>query len=184
MNMPSVGRITGPGLTLRLIQPDDAEYVYDLRRTPAYNRYLSQVTGTAEDQRRWIEAYKQSEAEGRAFYYVIERHDGTRCGVVRLYDLEGTRFTWGSWILDHNKPPKAALESAVLSFGLGFRQLGLQEALVEVDVKNTHAEAFYRRFNMQETGRVGHEIHFRYTAAQYEADYPRHAAVLGMAPAR
>lgn len=181
MNMPSTDGVAGANLTLRLIQPDDAEYVFGLRKDPAYNQHLSQVTGTAQDQRRWIETYKAREAAAQEFYYIITRQDGAPCGVVRLYDLDGARFTWGSWILDHNKPPKAALESAVLSFGIGFRALGLQEALIEVDLQNIHAAAFYRRFGMQEIARPGHEIHFRYTATQYEADYAQHAAVLGLA---
>ena len=51
---------------------------------------------------------------------MIERKDGTRCGLVRLYDFDVESFTWGSWILDESKPRKAALESAVLSLAIGF----------------------------------------------------------------
>lgn len=82
------------------------------------------MPGTAEYQRRWIEAYKTCEAAGTEFYYIIELHDGTSCGTVRLYDIGTDIFTWGSWILDHNKPHKAALQSAVLSFGAGFHGVG------------------------------------------------------------
>ena len=99
---------------------------------PAYNTHLSTVTGTVDDQRTWIEDYKSREAQGQEFYYVIERKDGTRCGLVRLYDIEAESFTWGSWILDENKTRKAALESAVLSFGIGFDAIGVQLANVDV----------------------------------------------------
>ena len=98
-------------------------------RTPAWpadNVHLSKVTGTVGDQRRWIADYKAREAAGREFYYVIARSDGTRCGLVRLYDIGPDRFTWGSWILDHNKPPKAALESAVRIYDIGFGRLAAQ----------------------------------------------------------
>jgi RimJ/RimL family protein N-acetyltransferase len=90
---PDLSRIEGPNLALRLIQPADAAYVHGLRIDPAYNRHLSEVRGTAEDQRRWIEGYKAREAEGAEFYYIIERKDGTPCGVVRLYDLDADSFT-------------------------------------------------------------------------------------------
>lgn len=84
----SMARIEGPNLVLRLIQPDDASYVHALRTDPVYSKYLSQVNGTVDHQRRWIEAYKAREAEQREFYYIVERHDQIRCGTVRLYDID------------------------------------------------------------------------------------------------
>ncbi|WP_116083531.1 GNAT family N-acetyltransferase [Tropicimonas sp. IMCC34011] len=176
MTRDDATRIEGPNLALRLIQPDDAAYVHDLRINPAYNQHLSEVRGTAEDQRAWIEAYKAREAAGGEFYYIIERHDGTRCGTVRLYNIEGDGFTWGSWILDENKPRKAALESAVLSFRIGFERLGLRCASIDVRTDNVHAEAFYRRFGMTESKRDACDIYFSLTSeifrsltAQYQA---------------
>lgn len=153
--------IEGPHLRLRLVRPEDAAYIHRLRLDPAYNAHLSPVTGTVADQRAWIERYKTREAEGTEFYYLIERRDrGTPCGVVRLYDIAADRFTWGSWILDGNKPPRAALESAVLSFGAGFDRLGLARAGLDVRRANTRAIAFYRRFGMIETGQDAENLYF------------------------
>lgn len=168
MTRSIVAQVTGPRLRLRLITPEDASYVHSLRLNPLYNRHLSAVTGTVEDQRKWIEHYKVQEAQCQQFYYVIERHDGERCGLVRLYDINDTQFTWGSWILDANKPPKAALESAVLSFGIGFDYLDLMVAKVDVRVENTHAEAFYRRLGMIETDRTARDIFFCYPRELFE----------------
>ncbi len=167
-DVSSLARVEGPNLTLRLIQPEDAGYVHSLRSNPAYNTHLSTVTGTVDDQRTWIEDYKSREAQGQEFYYVIERKDGTRCGLVRLYDIKADSFTWGSWILDENKTLKAALESAVLSFGIGFDTLGMHAANVDVRVANEHAEAFYRRLGMVETHRTDQDIFFNYTREQFE----------------
>ena len=128
------------------------------------------MTGTVEDQRQWIEQYKTREAAGREFYYLIERKDRKRCGLVRLYDIEATHFTWGSWILDENKPHKAAPESAVLSFGVGFDLMQRDLAKVDVRVENTHAEAFYRRLGMTETCRTDQDIYFVYPRVQFLED--------------
>jgi len=87
-------------------------------------------------------------------------------------------FTWGSWILDGNKPPKAALESAVLSFGAGFSLPGMVHALVDVRRANTHAEAFYRRFEMVETHSDAQDIFFAYPREIFLRDRPAHIAVL------
>ena len=170
MDRSAIARVKGPNLVLRLIEPDDAAYVHGLRTDPRYNTHLSAVTGTVEDQRRWIEGYKRLEAAGQELYYVIERKDSTRCGLVRLYDIEADHFTWGSWILDENKPPKAAVESAVLSFGVGFESLGCETAHVVVSIGNSHAEAFYRRFGMWETQRCDGDIFFEYGRDRFLAD--------------
>lgn len=166
----NLARVEGPNLTLRLIRPEDAEYVHGLRTDPAYNRHLSEVRGTSEDQRRWIEAYKTREAALSELYYVIERKDGTRCGVVRLYDIAADSFTWGSWILDHNKTPKAALESAMLSFGIGFDGLERPIAHVDVRIRNEKAHAFYVRFGMTEIRRDDKDTYFVYPCDRFAAD--------------
>jgi RimJ/RimL family protein N-acetyltransferase len=178
MMNPALARVEGPNLNLRLVTPKDAEYVYDLRMNSAYNQHLSEVSGTAEDQRRWIEGYKTREAEGREFYYIIEHKDARPCGVVRLYDLDQDSFTWGSWILDAGKPPKAALESAVLSFGIGFHELHRKTAKVDVRVGNLHAQAFYRRLGMTESHENKTDIFFTYPRTQYEADRDGYMAIL------
>ena len=172
MAIDSHRSVAGPNLNLRLIELDDAAYVHGLRTNPAYNAHLSAVQGTVEDQSRWIEAYKPREAERRELYYVIERKDGVRCGLVRLYDITADSFSWGSWILDHNKTRKAALESAVLSFSVGFEGLNLNSAFVTVDHDNEKALSFYRRMNMSELRRDENEIFFIYQREQFAADRP------------
>ena len=136
-------RIQGVRLILRLIKPEDADYVYSLRTDGRYNTHLSPVTGSVADQHAWIEQYKWREAAGQEYYYIIERRDnGQACGTVRLYDIQDTCFTWGSWILDEHKPAKAALESAVLSFEAGFNYLAATKALLDVRRLNIHATTF------------------------------------------
>lgn len=178
MISPELTHIEGPNLVLRLIRPDDAEYVHGLRTDRTYNRFLSPVAGSAADQRRWLESYKAREERLEELYYVVERPDGVSCGLVRLYDIDPDSFTWGSWILDGNKPRKAALESAVLSFGVGFQLLDLPQAKVDVRAENRHAEAFYRRFGMTETSRDARDIFFVYPRWRYIADLAGHMAVL------
>jgi hypothetical protein len=136
------------------------------------------VTGSVEDQRQWIEGYKQREAAGQEFYYVIERKDGTRCGLVRLYDIEAESFTWGSWILDENKPRKAALESAMLSFGVGFEMLHRDLAKVDVRSDNAHAAAFYCRLGMTETHRTAQDIYFSYPRDRFASDKTGYMSIL------
>ena len=155
-------------MAMRLVESSDAAFIHGLRTDPDFNRHLSAVTGDVEDQRAWIENYKQREAEGREFYYVFERlDDGRACGVVRLYELEPGSFTWGSWIMAANKPAKGALESALLSFTMGFEQLDRPLALVDVRRDNDHALAFYQRLGMRELRRDEQDIYMDYSREQF-----------------
>lgn len=167
--MDTIPEITGPRLRLRLVTPGDAAFVYGLRTDPACNAHLSPVTGTVADQTAWIEACKAREAAGEEFYYIIERHDGVPCGVVRLYDITADSFTWGSWILNAEKPRGAALESALLSFSVGFEALGLARADIDVRRDNERAINFYRRFGMTETGSDPENLYFELTCARFAA---------------
>lgn len=168
-----MAEVDGVQLRLRLAQTDDAAYIHGLRVNAVYNQHLSPVTGTVDDQRAWLTTYKAREAAGAEFYYIIERTDGTPCGTVRLYDITENSFTWGSWILDHNKPAKAALESAVLSFGVGFEGLGKPKAVLDVRRANTHATTFYRRFGAVETGQDDEYFYFELRRNDFMADRER-----------
>lgn len=165
--MSIIEPIKGNRLRLRIVDLTDAPYVHALRVNPVYNQYLSPITGTAEDQRKWIEAYKSREAKGLEYYFVIERLDDIPCGVVRLYDIGADDFTWGSWILDQNKPPKAALESALLIYRLGFEILGLKKSVFDVCYDNKNTIAFHRRFGATEIGQDGMNMHFELPYEKY-----------------
>lgn len=179
MTHPKVGLIEGVRLALRLARPEDAAYIHGLRTDPRYNRYLSAVTGTVQDQEDWLRRYKAREAAGEEYYYVIERRqDGQSCGLVRLYDIRNDSLTWGSWILDQNKPPKAALESAVLSFDVAFNRLGKSVAFVDVRNENRKASSFYERFGMKRLRQDGQDTYYEYTRQQFERDAARHTEVL------
>lgn len=172
-------RLEGVRLALRLAQPSDAAYIYGLRIDPSYNRYLSKVTGTVQDQEDWLRRYKERENSGSEYYYVIERQaDAQPCGLVRLYDFEADHFRWGSWILDQHKPAKAALESAFLIYVQGFERLGLQKSLFDVRKDNERTLAFHSRFGAVETGRNDLDVFFEYTRAQFDADKANHLEVL------
>lgn len=170
--------VSGPNLRLRMIEEADAAYVHTLRGDPTYNTHLSAVTGDVADQAAWIRAYKSREAAGQEYYFIIERHDGTRCGTVRLYDISADVFTWGSWILDNNKTPKAALESAMLVYITAFECLGLLNARFDVRRDNAITLAFHKRFGATQTHETEQDIHFMYPRERFNADRAGYMEIL------
>ncbi|TDL90441.1 GNAT family N-acetyltransferase [Meridianimarinicoccus aquatilis] len=158
--MHVVPEISGKNLRLRLVTPDDAAFVHGLRVDPSYNAHLSPVTGTIADQRAWIESYKAKEAAGKEAYYIIERLDGHPCGTVRVYGITQDSFTWGSWILNADKPPKAALDSAILVYDIGFGKLQKSKAVFDVRADNERTLRFHRRFGAEQTGSDDENLYF------------------------
>lgn len=171
--------IDGPRLRLRPVILEDAAYIHALRTDARYNAHLSPVAGGEEAQRQWIERYLEREAQGGELYFVIERRsDGQRCGVVRLYDITEQQFTWGSWILDEHKPHKAALESAVLIYQIGFDHLQKNKSVFDVRRDNEHTLSFHRRFGALETGSDESNIYFEFPRETFFADLPRYQRLL------
>lgn len=154
--------IEGHHIRFRLVRPEDAAYIQGLRTSPEHGRHLSAPAPSVEAQRAWIEAYKAREAAGQEYYFIIERRDDVApCGVLRLYDITEGRFTWGSWILDANKPEKAALDAALLVYRIAFSILGCKEAVFDVRAENTRTLGFHRRFGAVETGTDGINVYFK-----------------------
>lgn len=171
--------IDGHATRLRLVKEDDAAYIWGLRMDPAYNSHLSAVTGTVEDQRNWIRGYKAREAAGSEYYFVVERlDDGARCGVVRVYGVADGAFTWGSWILAANKPPKAALDTAMSVYRFAFDRLGLARAVYDVRRDNDRTLAFHDRFGGRRTGEDAENIYYEIPVQLFRELSPKHEAVL------
>ncbi|MEQ9692884.1 GNAT family N-acetyltransferase [Shimia sp. SDUM112013] len=162
------GEVIGYNLTLRVVEEADAEYIWGLRNDARYNAHLSQVTGTADDQRAWIRRYKEREAAGSEYYFVVFRNsDNMRCGTVRLYDIHDGQFTWGSWILDENKPEKAALDSAIQVYRYGFDVLDLPMSVFDVRKENTHTLRFHDRFGSNRVSEDEDNIYYELPREQF-----------------
>ncbi|MFC7704770.1 GNAT family N-acetyltransferase [Plastorhodobacter daqingensis] len=176
----STADLEGHVTLLRIVAPEDAAYIWGLRNDPRYNAHLSQSSGTVEDQRAWITRYKEREAAGSEYYFIIRRRDDDRrCGTVRIYDIREGHFTWGSWILDEAKPPRAALDTALLVYRFGFDRLGLDRAVFDVRRENTHTLAFHDRFGATRTGEDGQDVFFELPRSRFGPLASRHAAAFG-----
>ncbi|WP_218241167.1 GNAT family N-acetyltransferase [Comamonas fluminis] len=132
-------------INIRLVEESDAEFILKLRLDEKYNQFLSDVNPDMQAQRDWIKKYKNDEFLKKQFYFIIERNDGVPCGTVRIYDIKGDSFCWGSWILNENKTRYAALESAFLVYQFGFNELGLKKSHFEVRKGNEKVISFHKK---------------------------------------
>ncbi|MFT5634696.1 MAG: RimJ/RimL family protein N-acetyltransferase [Cognaticolwellia sp.] len=137
---------------IRLVEESDAEFILSLRLNEEYNTFLSSVTTDVEQQRRWIQNYKEDEASGKQYYFIIETLKGLPCGTVRVYDLKKDSFCWGSWILNENKTRFAALESAFLVYDFGFQELGFNKSHFDVMKGNEKVISFHEKMGAIKKG--------------------------------
>ncbi len=138
-------------ISMRLVKESDAEFIVSLRTDQKYNKFLSVVASDIEAQRNWIKQYKADEKDGKQFYFIIERLDGTPCGTVRIYDLQEKSFSWGSWILNESKTKYSAIESAFLVYEFGFNKLNYQMSHFEVMKGNEKVISFHEKMGAIET---------------------------------
>ncbi|WP_265462423.1 GNAT family N-acetyltransferase [Aeromonas salmonicida] len=158
--MDRISELKAKSIRLRLVTIDDAEFILSLRSDARYNKYLSKVNTDIQSQIEWILKYKDEEKSKKQFYFIIERLDGTPCGTVRIYDIKGDSFCWGSWILNQNKTALSAVESALLVYKFGFEVLGYRRSHFDVMKGNKKVIDFHKKFGALETGMDDENIYF------------------------
>lgn len=158
--------IKGRSVQLRYADESDANFIYSLRVDPARNKFISEVTGAVEDQRLWLRRYKEREVRGQEHYFIICSGD-IPLGTVRIYDIQGDSFCWGSWVIKPGAPKTAAIESAVLVYELAFYHLGFSRTHFDVRVENKRVVAFHQRFGAKIVRSTDRDHFFEYTKEGY-----------------
>ena len=158
----SLSTFSGKIINLRLVEEADASFIISIRSSAAENGFLSTIDPSEDCQKNWIRTYKEREAAGLEYYYVITTKDQIPCGTARLYDIDNNTCNFGSFVLGQNKPHRAALDSIVAIFSFAFNVLKLKHCEIKVSRFNDHAFSFYKRFGMQETKREEGEIYLVY----------------------
>jgi RimJ/RimL family protein N-acetyltransferase len=154
----------GKNITLREIQTTDAEFVLGLRTDPNKNKHLSPTLNDLERQRKFISDYFNSTTD---FYFIISDHALRPIGTVRLYDVQGNSFCWGSWILASDAPTSAAIESALLLYDFAFFSLHYKGAHFDVRKANSKVVDFHKRFGARVVREDDLNFYFEYDLESY-----------------
>ncbi|MCT4716369.1 GNAT family N-acetyltransferase [Enterobacteriaceae bacterium H18W14] len=157
-------------IEFRLVEEDDAEFIYNLRINETYNTHLSKVSGNITSQREWIKSYKLRESEKSEFYFIILRSDNKKkIGTVRLYDFiqQKKSFCWGSWILNQDKTTSSAIESALLVYNIAFQQLGFERCHFDVRKDNVKVIQFHKKLGAEIINSNEVDYFFNYKKESY-----------------
>jgi hypothetical protein len=120
------------GLTVRLVNENDAEFIVALRTDSKLSRYIHQTSTDIEVQRQWIKGYKAREAENKDFYFMFEKPLGTKLGVCRIYDIEEESFTIGSWIFSPQAPVGASILADIITREFAYELFPNKKQLFDV----------------------------------------------------
>ena len=124
------------GLSVRLVNPQDAEFILKLRTDPIKGRYIGKTDETITAQINWINNYKIRERKGEDYYFFYS-FQGKPAGVNRIYDIHGSTFIHGSWVFSNDIPPFFSLAAAVIAREIAYEDLNLS---LEEDTSGIHQD--------------------------------------------
>lgn len=158
--------VRGKKLYFREVVLADVEFILSLRTDPGKNRYLSPTTSDVSQQRAFIERYQQSLTD---YYFIICDWKARSLGTVRIYDIQGDSFCWGSWILSADAPTSSAIESALLLYDFAFYSLHYKSSHFDVRKDNLSVVDFHKRFGAFITQMDESNYFFKYPLDSYDS---------------
>lgn len=136
------------GCSLRLIEPDDAEFIFRLRTDPKLSRFINHTAGDVKTQVDWIAEYKLREISGNDFYFIcIDTKTGSRQGLNRLYNFTNDSFEGGSWLYLPRLDPSKSILSDIIVREIAHEELQAESSIFEVRKDNTIVIKYLKLFN-------------------------------------
>jgi ribosomal-protein-alanine N-acetyltransferase len=160
--------ITGPTLTLRYAEPEDAPALFGLASDPAVTRYFSWGPYTEPSQpEAYIASLPGKRERGELLDFLIVHREHGPIGVTGLSELSARdrRATVGSWFGREWWGSGANLESKALIAALAFRRLGMDRLTAWANTRNGRSQAALERVGFQREGvlrswhRHGEHVH-------------------------
>lgn len=124
------------GLTYRLVNESDAEFIYKLRSNKTLSRYIHDIEGGVDNQKEWIRNYKTREEEGTDYYCVFFKED-LPVGLFRIYSIHEKTFTAGSWVMEPNSQIETILAVPMIMREVAFEDLRME---IEDDYDACHVD--------------------------------------------
>lgn len=134
MILPSDFSITKYGLFCRLADKEDCEFILQLRTDHVLSKFIHFTDNNIDMQMEWMRNYKIREQKGEDYYFIFF-YKGDRVGVCRLYGINNSHFTFGSWLFKRESPFFCSAAGAIIAREIAFEILCLQ---IEIDKDGTN----------------------------------------------
>jgi len=160
--------ISRDDLYLRLVEENDAEFIFFLRTHPEKSRYLCAVSSDVHAQKEWITQYKKRENQGQEYYFVACLNNNEKAGVIRIYDLQKDSFCWGSWVSAPDAPKGTGLKMLFMAYDFGFYHLGYPKSHFDVLKDNEKSVRFHKQFGAKVINEDATKLYFSVDKNEYE----------------
>ena len=139
-------------IKVRLVEPEDAEFIFNLRNGAKQKMALSKNTGGIQAQGEYIREYKFRESKGLEFYFIYLLNDKPYA-VNRIYDIHLMHGTSGSWAAVDNIDYRATLYSYLYMRNYFFNKLGLNLDVMDTRINNKKVIKLHLMSGAEEIGR-------------------------------
>jgi len=112
------------GLHFRLVNEDDAGFIYQLRSNETLSKYIHDIKGDVNNQREWIKKYKQREEDGTDYYFIFFKNEKP-VGLNRIYSIHDKTYTSGSWVMAPGSSIDAVMAIPIIIREIAFDTLGM-----------------------------------------------------------
>lgn len=133
------------GITLRLVEEEDAAFIVALRTDEKLSRFLSLTSNDVEAQKEWIRKYKIREQQGQEYYFVA-MYQGQVYGTTRIYNIEPNCFEVGSWLFSNNTPSGVSILADIIAREYAFEKLNTDICKFEVRKNNLSVVKYHKGY--------------------------------------
>lgn len=133
--------IEGKYVNLREAEIEDAAFILSLRCNEKKSRFLNKTENDLEKQTAYLKRYKTLDNE---WYFIIENKNHDPLGTSRMYDVRGTQYTGGSWLMKDGSLPEETLEGSILARQMAFEKLGFEKDCFDVRKANKKVVRFHK----------------------------------------
>ena len=155
MPAPPSLTVTGPSLTLRYAELEDAPRLLELGSDPAVTRFFSWGPyERVEEPQAYIAGLAGKRERGEMLEFLVDHREHGPIGVTGLSELAARdrRATVGSWFGRAYWGSGANLESKALVAALAFETLGLDRLTAWANTRNGRSQAALERVGFEREG--------------------------------
>lgn len=147
------------GLTFRLVNVEDAEFIAQVRNSPHVGAFLHKTSANVDVQKEWIRQYKKREEDGLDYYFIYFKKEKP-IGLNRLYSFHDTTYTGGSWVMMPDTPVEAILATSLIQREIAFEELGmlLEDSYDGVHIDNKKVLKYNKMFGCKEGKHVFNDL--------------------------
>ena len=140
--LPPNFKLVKYGLTVRLVDENDAKFILKLRTNKRLTRHIHSTADDLDRQIQWIKDYKIRESEGREYYFIYSL-ENQPVGVSRISNIFEYFGLGGSWLCSPDNDPLVSVKTPFIAHDICFEEIGLDYIVFDVRKANTHVWKFH-----------------------------------------